>query len=89
MGGQKFFFLGIALSASLFATTSGACEEHWIRQISNHGHLIRLEDGSLWRIDSRDSSQSAHWLQFAEVSVCGGKLVNEDTREEIHAERIR
>ncbi len=89
MGNTKLFFLGVALSMSLVSTPSGACEEHWIREISNHGHLVKLEDGSLWRVDSRDSMRTALWLQFAEVSVCGGKLVNEDTREEIHAERLR
>lgn len=89
MGITKLLFLAVAVSTSLFSTLSRVCEEHWIGQISDHGHLVKLEDGSLWRIDSRDSTKAALWLQFAEVAVCGGKLVNEDTREELRAERIR
>lgn len=89
MGDTRPLFLGAVVSMSLLSTPLRACEEHWILQISDHGHLIKLEDGSLWRIDSRDSARAALWLQFAEVAVCGGKLVNEDTREEFRAERIR
>ncbi len=89
MGNTKLLFLGLAVSMSLFSTPSRACEEHWGRQISDQGHLVKLEDGSLWRIDSRDAARSALWLQFAEVAVCGSKLINEDTRQELRADRIR
>lgn len=89
MGDTKLLFLGVVLSTNLFSTPLNACEEHWIRQVSDDGHLVELEDESLWRIDSRDSTRAALWLQFAEVAVCGDKLVNEDTREELRAQRIR
>lgn len=86
---NKLLFFSIEVFVGLHSTLSQACEEHWIRDVSDRGHLIKLENGSLWRIDSPDSNTSSLWLQFAEVAVCGEMMINEDTREELHAERIQ
>ncbi len=85
----KLLSSGIAVFLSLSPAFSQACEEHFIRKVSNHGRLIELEDGSLWQVRSADSARSSLWLQFAEVAVCGGMITNEDTGEELRGDRIR
>lgn len=80
--------IGVAGSMIVYSTRAGACEEHLIQKVSDHGHLVKLEDGSLWKIDARDAAKSVLWLQFAEVAVCDGRIIDEDAREEVRADRI-
>ncbi len=81
--------LALNVSANLLPDFVRGCEEHWIKSVSNNGGLIKLDDGSLWRVRRSDVPTSAVWLPFAETAVCGDRLINEDTRESVHVERLR
>jgi hypothetical protein len=37
------------------------------------GRLIRLEDGSLWLVDSIDAITSSNWLPVSTIIVCGNR----------------
>ena len=53
------------------------------------GKLIKLEDGSLWRVDDTDTIDSALWLPVTDVVVCDDKIINTDDDESVHAIKIR
>lgn len=41
----------------------GECETgHWIESIDGDGEIIKLEDGSLWRVDDVDTVTTMIWL---------------------------
>jgi hypothetical protein len=80
---------GIAMFPSL-STAQGRCEDgHWIEAVLDDGRLIKLEDGSLWQVDSIDTVTSSIWLPISDIIICGNKLVNEDDNETVHALRLR
>ena len=66
-----------------------SCEGgHWIDEVMGDGAIIKLEDGSLWQVDSVDTVDSALWLPTTNVVVCDGKLINTEDNESVEAERI-
>jgi len=68
---------------------SSECEDgHWIEDVMDDGALIKLEDGSLWKVDDADVGDSAAWVAATEIVVCDGKLINTDDDETVEAERI-
>ena len=72
------------------STAQSRCEDgHWIEAVLDDGRLIKLEDGSLWQVDSIDTVTSSIWLPISDIIICGNKLVNEDDNETVHALRLR
>jgi hypothetical protein len=61
---------------------------HWVDAVLDDGHLVKLEDGSLWEIDAADQIDTALWLPTSEITVCGEKLINTDDNETADAVRI-
>ena len=53
------------------------------------GHILKLEDGSLWEVDSFDIVTSALWLPISDVVVCDDKIINVDDGETVSAHRLR
>jgi hypothetical protein len=71
-------------------STSSDCESgHWIESVTDDGSIIKLEDGSIWRVDDADTVDSALWLATTEIVVCDGKLIDTDDNESVEAQRIR
>jgi hypothetical protein len=69
---------------------SSECEAgHWIESVSDDGQLVKLEDGSIWEVDTVDAIDSALWLPTTEIVVCDDKLINTDDNETVSAIRIR
>ena len=76
--------------ANTMPTFAQSCDDgHWIESVLDDGGLIKLEDGSLWRVDSIDTVTSSIWLPISNIIVCDGKLINEDDNESVHAQRLR
>jgi len=68
---------------------SSSCEGgHWIEEVMGDGAIIKLNDGSLWQVDSADTVDSALWLPTTNIVVCGGKLINTDENESVEAEPV-
>jgi hypothetical protein len=69
---------------------SGNCESgHWIEWVSDDGEFVKLEDGSVWEVNSVDTIDSALWLPVTEILACDHKLINVDDGESVDATRIR
>jgi len=69
--------------------SGSSCEDgHWIQEVMGDGSIIKLEDGSLWRVDDVDTVDSALWLPTTDIVVCDGKLINTEDNESVEAQRI-
>jgi hypothetical protein len=62
---------------------------HWIEEVLADGKILKLEDGSLWRVDSVDAVTSAVWVPMSDVIVCDDSIVNVDDSETVHVHQIR
>lgn len=75
---------------SLYSITASACEDgHWIQSVSSDGTIIKLEDGSVWEVDSVDAITSMLWLPTTEIVACDNKLINTDDGEKVDATRLK
>ena len=83
----------VALCASLGAVAAApasACEDgHWIDEVLADGQILKLEDGSLWKVGPIDTPTSSLWLPVSDVIVCDDKIVNVDDGETVQVRRIR
>jgi hypothetical protein len=79
----------LALAATDRVSAQNCEESHWIEAVLDDGRLIRLEDGSLWQVDSIDTVTSSIWLPVSNIIICGNRLINEDDNETVHARRLR
>ena len=70
--------------------SSLGCESgHWVDSVSNNGQIVKLEDGSIWEVDSVDAIDSSLWLPTTDIIVCDDKLINTEDNETVSATRIR
>ena len=84
----------IVICSLILTTTSYArnddCESgHWIESVMDDGNLVKLEDGSIWKIDPVDTVDSSLWLATSDIVACDGKLINTDDNEVVSAKRIK
>jgi hypothetical protein len=78
------------LSSARGTSRRGDCESgHWIESVIDDGRIIKLEDGSVWEVDSIDQIDSMLWLPVSDIVVCGDKLINVDDNESVNATRLR
>jgi hypothetical protein len=73
--------------SALSRPRQGCSSGHWISSNIDDGKYIKLEDGSLWEVDSVDTVDSSLWLQLDEITACDGKLINTDEKESVEARR--
>jgi hypothetical protein len=70
--------------------SSSGCESgHWVDSVSGDGQIVKLEDGSIWKVDSVDAIDSMLWLPTTDIVACGDKLINTEDNESVSATRIR
>ena len=68
---------------------SNGCETgHWVDSVLSDGEIVKLEDGTIWRVDSADTVDSALLLDTEDVTVCDGKLINTDDKSSVGAHQI-
>ena len=66
-----------------------ASSQYYISQNISSGDFIKLNDGSLWEIDSFDSFYSTFWFSLDDIVVTSsGSLVNLDDRSSVGATRL-
>lgn len=68
---------------------SGCESGHWVESVSNDGQIVKLEDGSIWEVDTVDAIDSALWLPTTDIITCDDKLINTDDNETVSARRLR
>jgi uncharacterized protein len=79
-----------APKAHTYSSASNDCETgHWIESVSNDGSIVRLEDGSTWKVSEIDTVDSSLWLPIEDIVICEGKLINTDDNESVEAHRLR
>jgi hypothetical protein len=79
-----------AISAQWSSANAQSCENgHWIEEVLSDGSVIKLEDGSLWKVDDVDAVSSSIWLPMSEIVACDNKLINTDDNETVAAQRLR
>jgi len=59
-----------------------------IVSVDGDGKIIRLDDGSLWKVDDVDTVTSSIWLPATAVVVCGDKIINVDDDESVDAQPL-
>ena len=70
--------------------SSSGCEPgHWVDSVLDDGHMVKLEDGSIWEVDAVDAIDSALWLPTTDIVACDDKLINTEDNETVSATRIR
>jgi len=85
-----------SLSRGDAATYPDLGSERWIREIDDDGHLIELDDRSLWVVPSPDTQALAPWIPASDVTVKPEnqsdpdfyQLTNSDTQQSIDAHYI-
>jgi hypothetical protein len=81
--------LCVIFAVSPLATAIACDDGHWIEEVLADGKILKLEDGSLWRVDSLDTVTSAVWVPMSDVIVCDDTIVNVDDSETVHVHQIR
>jgi hypothetical protein len=67
----------------------GCDSGHWINSVSDDGDIIKLEDGSIWKVDSVDTIISTLWLPVTDVIVCDDKIINTDDNESVSVTKLK
>jgi hypothetical protein len=70
------------------AGPSGCEAGHWIESVDGNGSIIKLENGSLWKVDDIDTVFTAIWLPISEVLICGTKMINVEDDESVGVTRL-
>jgi hypothetical protein len=60
-----------------------------IEAVSDDGHIVKLDDSSIWEVDIADRLTVSTWTVASDVVACDGKLVNVDDNETAHAVRLQ
>jgi hypothetical protein len=70
-------------------TRSNGCESgHWVDSVMSDGEILKLEDDSIWKVDSVDTVDSSLWIDTDNVTVCDGKLINTDDNSTVGARQL-
>ena len=78
---MKRFSLIAILVFGGFASAQAFCDEEDIRSVADHGRIIVLLDGSVWK--SLDPATSLTWLSSETVVLCDDeKMINKDENGE-------
>jgi hypothetical protein len=81
----------VAAIAVFAVSVARACDDGYsIQAILDDGNVIKLDDGSVWKVDAIDTITASLWLATTDVLVCSDeKIINIDDEETVHAHRIR
>jgi hypothetical protein len=81
----------VAATTVFVASAARACDDGYaIQAVLDDGNIIKLDDGSIWRVDPTDAVTASVWLATADVLVCDDeKIISVDDEETVHVHRIR
>ena len=89
---NKTIMIAASLALAVCASSPArSCDDGYaIEAVLDDGNVIKLDDGSLWKVDSFDISTASLWTASDDVLVCNdGKIINVDDEETVHVHRIR
>lgn len=68
----------------------GGCDSgHWVDEVLSNGAFVKLEDGSVWKIDPIDQVDTMLWLPTTDITVCQYLLINTEDNEKAGAFRVK
>lgn len=77
MSKKIIVILSLLLSFLLLSTPAGACETgHHIKEIIDHGKILKLEDDTLWQIGAPDQTEVANWKNGENITTCDYSIIN-------------
>lgn len=83
-------FLTLFFVSALVTNAVRACEDgYFIKEKSDNGEIIILNDESVWRVAPYDTITSSLWLNISSIIACDDKLINTDDNEIVEAKRLR
>jgi hypothetical protein len=50
-----------------------------VDSVSNDGQIVKLEDGSIWEVESGDAIDSMLWPPTPDIITCDDKLITQTT----------
>lgn len=75
--------LGLFLCLAL---QSFAYEENTISDIYNDGAVIKMTDGSMYKVYDYDTATSGTWMPMTDVVITFDKIINVDDEESVDYE---
>jgi hypothetical protein len=76
-------------ATSIKAGGSGCEAGHWVDAVMSNGEYVKLEDGSIWKIDIIDQVDTMLWLPTTDIIASSGKLINTEDNETAGAVQMR
>jgi TPR repeat protein len=59
-----------------YVRSANGCEAgHWVDSVLSDGDIVKLDDGTIWKIDAVDTVNSTLWLDADAITVCAEKLL--------------
>lgn len=77
------------MSNQYYSGGAGCEAGHWINSVSSSGEIVKLEDGSVWRVSTVDTLDSILWLPTTDIVACDDKLINTEDNETVEAVRLK
>ena len=77
------------ISNKNYSVGAGCDGGHWVDSVSSNGEIVKLEDGSIWKVGGVDAIDSMLWLPTTDIIVCDDKLINTDDNEAVDATRLK
>jgi hypothetical protein len=74
-------------SGNVHFAPSGCDSGHWVDSVSDNGDIVRLEDGSMWKVSDVDTVSTMIWLPTDDVAVCDNLLINTDSGDAVAVTR--
>jgi hypothetical protein len=93
---MKIAAIALAISTVLLPNYALASSSHWIKEVSDEGGIVILEDDSIWGVESIDKIDSSLWLAIDDVAVIKNDdepgypylLINTSEHETVHAKYL-
>lgn len=79
----------ICLTLITTITSSQACETTTIEEVLGDGSIIKLQDGTIYQVNTGDESTASMWTSLTEVVVCDDKIINTEDNESIEVTQLK
>ena len=79
----------ICLTLITTITSAQACETNTIEEVLGDGSIIKLQDGTIYQVNTSDESTASTWTSLTEVVVCDDKIINTEDNESVEVTQLK
>jgi len=79
----------MAMGVTTHSSSKNCSTGHWVGSVLSDGSIVKLEDGSVWKVDDLDVIDTMLWLPTEDITICGSQLINTDSGDTVTASRIK